>query len=170
MCLLTVAWALACGGDDSDVDDGSAPEIWCRGLCDAQRRCGIVTNAAPCETSCVSQRPGLANFSQDGARALRPCLGNLSCKALGVQAEWDAELDACWEGALETVSVQSYARSFCTQYVELWFECGAYIGVSECEKGYSMWTEPVIGRLAPCLDAVSCDALFACDESTWSTL
>jgi hypothetical protein len=170
VCLLGVACALACGGEGPDLDAGTAPEIWCRGLCEAERRCGIVSNGAPCETSCVSQRPGLASLSQDGARALRSCLGDLSCKALALEEEWDAALDVCWVGAMGSVDVASYARSFCSAYTEAWFECGSYWSVSECEHAYSMWTERVVERLVPCLDAVSCDALRACDERTWSTL
>jgi hypothetical protein len=157
------------GGEDSDADRGTASQIWCRGLCEAQSDCGA-PSASFCVNDCVTTRPGLANFSEDGARALRPCLANLSCEELSSEPSWDAAMDACWERARSTVDVASYARSFCTLYVEAWFECGAYWSVGECERAYSMWNERVIARLEPCLRSVSCDALRACDETTWSSL
>jgi hypothetical protein len=169
-CLLGVLCLLACGDDESDLDRGTSAQIWCRGLCEAERECGSASVARPCEETCVASRPGLANISEDGARALRPCLEDLSCSELMLEEQWDAALDACWERARATVDISSHARSFCTAYVEAWFECGDYWSVSECEHSYSMWSDAVIDRVEPCLTTATCDALRACDETVWSSL
>jgi hypothetical protein len=169
-CLLVVLWLLACGDDGSDRDRGTASQIWCRGLCEAERRCRTATPASICEQTCVERRPGLSNFSQDGARALRPCLEALSCAAFMVEEASNAGLDACWEDAQARVDVSSRARSFCTAYVEAWFECGDYWSVAECERLYSLWSDAVIARFEPCVTAATCDGLGACAEATWSSL
>ncbi len=167
--LVVVLWALSCGDDGNDLDRGTASQIWCRGVCTSVRRCAAL-NSSGCEEECVAERPGLSKFSLDGARALRPCLSELSCEELTTDALWDEALDACWERAREQVDVSSHARSFCTPYVEAWFECGDYWSVAACERVFSMWSDAVIDRFEPCLAAAGCADLKACDESTWGGL
>jgi hypothetical protein len=166
--LLVLGWVLSCGDSGDDVDRGTAPQIWCRGVCAAALRCG--STAADCETECVATRPGLSKFSEDGARAMRPCLAALTCAALQNETLWSDSLDACWRTARTTVDISGHARSFCTAYTEAWFECAAYWSVTECERTFSMWSDAVIDRFEPCLEESSCYLLRYCDEATWNTL
>jgi len=163
--------ALACGEEEPDLERGTAPQIWCRGLCAAELHCGTKHTQDRCEETCVAERPGLRNLSEDGARALRPCLADLPCAALTSGEElWRTELDACWESAKAAVDVSSHARSVCTAYVQDWFECGYSWSVGDCERAYSMWSDAVVTRVAECVDQPTCGVMRACDTMVWSSL
>jgi hypothetical protein len=161
---------LACAEEEPNLDRGTAPQIWCRGLCAAEHHCGTKHTQDRCEETCVAERSGLRDISEDGARALRPCIADLPCAALTSGEElWRAEMDACWESAKTTVDVSGHARSVCTAYVQDWFECGYYWSVGDCERAYSMWSDAVVTQVAACVDQPTCDVMRSCDATVWSS-
>jgi hypothetical protein len=147
-------------------------EIWCQGLCAAQRRCGDTRTPISCQGDCVSQRPGLADISEPGAVAERPCLANLSCQAavLGDELAWQAELDVCWQQAKVSVSVSPYIRSFCAAYSQAWFECGFWFPTDTCEHQFAMWADHVVDRVALCVAQSTCPALDTCVATVFDNL
>jgi hypothetical protein len=132
-------------------------------------RCGLASHRARCEEDCIAQRPGLVRFSVAGAEALEPCIAHLSCEALRSEPVWDAELDACWEQAQESVAISANARALCVDYAAAWFECGAWWTVEDCEKSYSMWSSKIIEATLACIDPQSCDALRTCSDAAYRT-
>jgi hypothetical protein len=165
-CLLAVV-VLDLGG--ACAEDPTAAEAWCEGVCSAVRRCGY--DAPSCKTNCVQQRPGLAKQSVAGALAQKPCLERLSCAAIGGDdAAWTTEVDACWTEAALSVAVTDRARRFCPEYSLAWFECGYTLPVSECDHGFSMWSDPVIDRLAACEANLDCNGFQTCVSNAFSSL
>ena len=165
-CLVVIA-VVALGGACSD--DPSAAEAWCDGVCSAVQRCGL--DASSCRTSCVRDRPGLASQTVSGALAEKPCLAQLSCAAVGGDdTAWRTEVDACWTKAQKSVAVTDRVRRFCPDFALAWFECGYNLPRDDCEHDYSMWTDPVIDRLADCETVVDCDGLQTCTSNVFSSL
>lgn len=165
--VLTLLVAACSSGDQPP---GTAPEIWCQGLCGAVMRCGLHNSRPLCEEECVEERPGLVVFSVSGARALEPCLSALDCNALSVDSVWDAALDACWVEAQERVEISPRARTLCVDYAAEWFECGSWWSVEDCEQNYSMWKGEVVEDTFACIDAPDCDALKACNDAVFEAL
>jgi hypothetical protein len=166
---IVALYPLGCGDKGSDLAETSS-ELWCGGLCTAQGRCGDVRTAETCRSDCVSGRPGLINISQGGAAAEKPCIGDLTCQALGDAAEWKTALDACWQQAKVSVEVTPHVRTFCADYAEAWFECSFWLSTEQCERDYAMWAAPVVDRVALCMAQPTCDAFDACVTALFKTL
>jgi len=163
--------ALVASGCSSGEDPpGTAPEIWCRGLCDAVMRCGLHHSRYLCEEECVDERPGLVAFSASGAEALEPCLAAFDCNALNSDTAWEEEMDACWAQAEERVAVSPRARALCVDYAAAWFECGGWWTVEDCERNYSMWNSDVVEQTFACIDQPNCDALARCNDAVFESL
>ena len=156
--------AAGCGSNDP-----SAPEIWCDGVCAAVARCGF--QASTCATTCVQQRPGLADESASGAAAEKPCLETLSCQAIGGDdAAWHDELNACWDQAILSVAVTDRVRQLCPDHALALFECGYTLSLDDCEHIYSMWSDAVVGRVALCDAKQTCDELESCEKNVFDSL
>src|SRR5262245_16103311 len=146
--VLVTLCVLGCGESD---DLRTSSELWCDGLCAAERSCGDTRAPASCRSACVSSRPGLANISRNGAAALEPCVSQLSCTAIyDDEALWEAELDACWDQAKLSVEPTPHVREFCAVYSETAFECGYWFSTDKCEGTYGMWADRVLDRVSPC--------------------
>ena len=150
-------------------DEPSAAEAWCDGVCSAVQRCGL--NASSCQTNCVRDRPSLGKQTVSGALAQKPCLAQLSCAAInGEGTAWKNELDACWAQAQKSVAVTDRVRRFCPDFSLVWFECGYNLPLDDCQRNYSMWTDPIIDRLAECESMVDCNGLQTCVSNVFSSL
>jgi len=161
---------LAVGCSSGEDPPGTAPEIWCQGLCGAVVRCGLHSSRYLCEEDCVEERPGLVTFSVSGARALEPCLSAFDCEALTSEPSWDAAWDACWDQAQERVEVSPRARTLCVAYAAAWFECGSWWSVADCEQNYSMFRGEAVEQSFACIDEPDCDALVACSNAVFEAL
>ena len=162
-----VVLAAGCGSDGSDYE--TSAQIWCGGVCAAVARCGF--QAATCPTTCVQQNPQLVSQSASGATAEKPCLGQISCQAIGGdQTAWQQETHACWDQAILSVAVSGHVRQFCPDYARAWFECGYALSLDDCEHIFSMWSDAVIDRLALCGAKETCDELDSCEQSVFDNL
>jgi hypothetical protein len=163
LCGASVLVAVGCGSDESGV------RMWCEGVCAAAARCGSV--ASDCATSCVEHEPTLAHLSASGASALKPCLEQLSCQALGGdQSAWKSEQQACWNHARMSVAVSDDARHLCSSYALAWFDCGYSLAVDDCGRIYSMWDDSVVDRIALCGAKETCEELQTCEQSVFDNL
>jgi hypothetical protein len=118
----------------------------------------------------MTVRPGLANYSANGARAGAPCLEKLTCAVFGDDVASKAELDVCWKQAQLVVEVTPQVRSFCADYARVWFECGYSLPIDVCERRYAMWAASVVDKLTLCVAEPTCDALHACDTVVFANL
>jgi hypothetical protein len=113
-------------------------------------------------STCINERPGLADISVSGAALLEPCVGQLSCSALnGTDAEWKAAHDACWEQAQLAIVSTPHVRAFCANYSQAWFECGSWLSTEKCESTFAMWSDAVQDRVSRCT-SLPCVELDAC--------
>jgi len=153
--VLLVFALLSCSEEPSDE---SAAQLWCSGNCAAVDRCFDVPD---CNGDCIAHRPGLANYSAEGAAALEPCLASMSCTELAYEESWDKAYDRCWDAARDSLEPRPSVRTFCVDWVEAWFECGFWYSTTECEKEFGMFADSRLDRLARC-ERLSCVELDAC--------
>ena len=167
------AWGLAlvvvaCSGDDPAPERG--PDRFCDGVCQAAVRCGNWTDETACHRDCIESRPGLVNFSADGAGHLGACIANFGCDTLSNESLWDPAFQTCWDDARVVVAPTAKVRSFCSRYAEAWFECGSWYSTDDCEQIYGMWSEAVLDRVLVCQSQPTCADLDACVTNVFDSL
>ncbi|HEY8924492.1 MAG TPA: hypothetical protein VIU64_08930 [Polyangia bacterium] len=155
-----IAAAVGCDSRPSGV------RTWCEGVCAAIARCGRADSG--CASRCVDGEPGLVHLSSGGGSALKPCLEQLSCLAVGGDdSAWKSEQMACWTSAEMSVGVADHARRLCSTFALAWFECGYSLAIDECARIYSMWDDTVLDRLAACEAKQTCEELQSCQQAAY---
>jgi hypothetical protein len=165
-CTVAVAVALQAACQDDTSAPESAAERFCGGLCEGELRCGSQRDATSCVTSCVNERPGLANLSSRGADAFGNCVRALDCFDLYD----DAAFDGCWVSSRTAIAPTPHVRSFCATLATAYFDCGYALSTAECEGIYGMWHDAVLDRVLPCTGAATCPELDACVAGIFESL
>ena len=167
-----IAWLViaATGCADYDPPQETAAELWCSGLCGLEQRCMTSRYPDSCRADCVANRPGLANFSAQGAQWVGSCIEASDCSMLFDEVAWHEGLDACWAEAQAELEPTPRIRAFCTEFIVPWFECGYWFAGSECERIYGMWAAPVIDRLETCMTISDCEAFEGCVTGVFESL
>ena len=145
--------------------DPSTPgEAFCSGYCRLVERCG--GGADYCEENCVSQRPGLAKLSLEGAKRVGDCIAGYDCSLLSDPDAWDTGTRACFDAASASVPPSEHLRAFCAKFAEHWFECGAWFSTSDCEHAYDILSDAMLDAFATCERESDCAKFASCVTTT----
>lgn len=149
-----------CSGDEPSTPG----EAFCSGYCRLDKRCG--SSDEYCEENCVSQRPGLAKLSLEGAKRVGDCIAGYDCSVFSDADAWKTRTQACFDAASASLPPSEHVRAFCAKFAERWFECGAWFSTSDCEHVYDMWSDAMLDTFAACEREADCVTFASCVKTT----
>jgi hypothetical protein len=108
----------------------------------------------------------VANLRTEAVSDAAACIRQLNCSQAFVADGYVP----CWEAAADAAEPNADTRAFCADQARVWFDCGYWYAVEDCERDYVEFGPEYLDRLAACHTAPSCDELDTCQEEVARTL